>query len=62
MVLPVIGINGQGGSAFSHRIAIEFELVGTVNKAVQNGISDGGITDDVMPFFDRYLTGDNGGS
>jgi len=56
-VLPVVGINGQVGGAFSHRVAVKFELVGTMNQAVQDGISEGRIADYVMPFFDRHLTG-----
>jgi len=61
-VLRVVGINGQGGLAFSHRVAIEFELAGALDQAVQNGISQSGITDNVMPLFDRHLTGHDGGT
>jgi hypothetical protein len=35
--------------------------VGIVNHPVQDGISDSGITDMVMPVFNRELTGDKGG-
>ena len=32
-----------------------------VQQAIQDGIGDGGFTDDGMPVFDRALAGDDGG-
>ena len=32
-----------------------------VQQAIQDGIGDGGFTDDCMPVFDRALAGDDGG-
>jgi len=33
-----------------------------VNDAIEDGVGDGGITDDVMPVFERQLAGDEDGS
>ena len=33
-----------------------------VQQAIQDGVGDGGFTDDGMSVFDRALTGDHGGS
>jgi hypothetical protein len=38
---------------FSDRLSFKFNLVTVVQQAVQDGISDGGFTDDVVPVFDR---------
>jgi hypothetical protein len=32
-----------------------------VQKAIQDGVSDRGFADDVVPVFDRALAGDHGG-
>ena len=37
------------GDSLKHGLALKFEAVGDVNDAVQNGICEGGLADDVMP-------------
>ncbi len=32
-----------------------------VNEAIQDGVTEGGITDDVVPMFNGDLAGDDGG-
>ena len=36
--------------------------MGVVDEAVEEGIDDGGIGDDLVPVLDRHLAGDDGGS
>ena len=36
--------------------------MGVVNEAVEDGVSDGGIGDDLVPMLDRHLAGDDGRS
>jgi len=36
---------------FSHRFAFEDQFISVVNEAIENGISQGGIDDDLMPVF-----------
>jgi len=43
-------------------VASEIDAVGVVDDAIENGVSVGRIADQVMPFVDRDLTGDDGGS
>ena len=35
--------------------------MGVVHDAIEDGVSDGGISDDVMPVFERQLAGDEDG-
>ena len=48
--------------ALSDRLSFKFNLVTVVQQAVQDGVSDRGFTDDVVPVFDWALAGDHGGS
>jgi hypothetical protein len=46
---------GRGGSGFergTHALAGEFDSVGIVDDAVEDGVGEGGITDDVVPAID----------
>lgn len=54
---------GQEGRGFllPHALALEFDTMGIVNEAIQNGIGDGGVRDEVMPFGHGGLSGDDGG-
>ena len=36
--------------------------MGVVNEAVEDGVSDGGIGDDLVPMLDRHVAGDDGRS
>ena len=47
---------------FAHGFSFEIYLVSVVYEAVEDGIGQGGIADDVVPFFDGKLTGDQGRS
>ena len=44
---------------FAHRSRLEFDAVGVVNKAVQDTVGDGGITDLIVQLSDRHLAGEN---
>ena len=36
--------------------------MGVVDEAVEDGVGDGGVGDDLVPMLDRHLTGDDGRS
>jgi hypothetical protein len=40
-------------AAFAHALAGEFDLVGIVNDAVEDGVGEVRISDDVVPAIDR---------
>ena len=46
---------------FSEGIAFEFNLGSVMEKAVADGVGDGGVLDVLVPFFERALTGDDRG-
>jgi hypothetical protein len=45
---------------FAHAVSLEFEPVGIVDEAIEDGIGDGGIGADLVPVVDRHLAGDDG--
>ena len=45
-----------GGAA--HGMAVEFEAIGIVDQAVEDGVGKRGFVDDVVPRRDRELAGD----
>jgi hypothetical protein len=47
---------------FSEGFATQLDPVRVVNDAVQNGVRERGIADQVMPSFDRDLAGDQRGA
>ena len=47
--------------AFSHGFTFEVDAVSVVYQAVENGIAEGGIADDVVSMIDGYLGGDDRG-
>ena len=55
----MIGL-GQVVVFFSHGFSFQIERVGVVHEAVEDGIGECGIADDVVPLFDRQLRGDDG--
>ena len=54
---------GQEGRCFlpSHAVALEFDTMGVVDDPVENGVSHGGVCDQIMPFRHGGLGGDDGG-
>ena len=44
----------------AHAVSLECEAVSVVNEAVEDGVGDGGIGDDLVPVVDRHLAGDDG--
>ena len=48
------------GGGFSEALALEREPVSVVYQAIENGIGEGRITDDLVPMFDRKLAGHHG--
>ena len=57
----MIGL-GQYGVVFSHGASVEFELVGVVDKAVEDGVGEGGVAEQFMPLSQGELAGDEGGA
>jgi transposase len=53
---------GTLGRDLSHAVSLEGEAVGVVDEAVEDGVGDGGVGDDLMPMLDRHLTGNDGRS
>jgi hypothetical protein len=50
------------GGYFSHAVSFEDEAVSVVDEAVEDGVGDGRIGDDLVPMLDRHLAGDDGRS
>ena len=48
------------GGDLSEAFAFEGEPVGVVDEAIEDGICDGGISDDFIPSVDGHLAGDDG--
>lgn len=46
---------------FAHGLALEFDAVGAVDKAVEDGVGDCGVADQFVPTCWRELTGDQRG-
>ena len=44
----------------AHAVSLQLEAVGVVDEAVEDGVGDGGIADDLVPVLDRHLAGDDG--
>ena len=71
MSLPAFGVGsdflgcvkfGTLRSDLSHAVSIECKAVSIVDEAVEDGVGDGRIGDDIVPIFDRHLAGDDGRS
>jgi hypothetical protein len=48
------------GIELAHAFSFQDEAVGIVDEAVEDGIGQGRVADDVMPVLDRNLAGDDG--
>src|SRR5258707_9399259 len=48
------------GVLLSHAFSGELKAVSVVDKAVQDGVAEGGVSDNVVPMFDGNLAGDDG--
>src|SRR6476620_10113144 len=48
------------GVLLSHAFSGELKAVSVVNEAVQDGVAEGGVSDNVVPVFDGDLAGDDG--
>ena len=51
----------MSGDALSHAVPREFEPVSVMDQAVEDGVSEGRVADDLVPGVDRELAGDDGG-
>ena len=49
------------GGELSHAFSGHREPVGVVDEAVEDGVGEGGVADDLAPLLDRNLTGDDRG-
>src|ERR1035438_7406955 len=56
------GVKASLAVGAAHALAGEVEAVGVVNEAVEDGVGEGRIADDVAPLIDRDLAGDEGGA
>ena len=52
----------QLGVGLSHRFSSQWQAVGVVQKAVEDGIGQGRLADEIVPVLDGQLAGDQGGS
>lgn len=50
------------GVALAHGLSLQFDAECVVEEAIENGVSDGGILDELMPGIQRVLTGEEGRS
>jgi hypothetical protein len=48
------------GNDLSHAVSLECEAVGVVDEAIEDGVGDVGVGDDLVPVLDRHLAGDDG--
>jgi hypothetical protein len=48
------------GGRLTEALALEREPVSVVHQAIENGVGERRIADDLVPMFDRKLTGDHG--
>ena len=54
--------DGFGGALLAQAVAAELQAMGIVDDAVEDGIGEGRFADQVVPFVDRDLAGDQGGA
>src|SRR5262245_61781643 len=63
--LVVAGRSGglrRRGELSAQRLALELETMGIVDDAIEDGVGDGRLADDVVPAIDGDLAGDEGGA
>ena len=64
--LSITGGTGSSGSSFgrllAQTIAAELQTVGVVNDAVEDGVGEGRLADQIVPAIDRDLAGDQRGA
>ena len=46
----------------THGPALQVEPMGVVDEAIEDGIGQGRVADDIVPLLDRQLAGDDGGA
>lgn len=51
-----------GSSLFSETVAAEFDAIGIVNDAIEDGIGQRRVADYLVPTVDRHLAGDHDGT
>ena len=49
------------GVLLSHAFSGELKAVSVVNEAIQDGVAEGWVADNVVPMFNGDLAGDDGG-
>ena len=49
------------GVLLSHAFSGELKAVSVVNEAIQDGVAEGWVADNVLPMFNGDLAGDDGG-
>ena len=49
------------GVLFSHAFSGELKAVSVVNEAIQDGVAEGWVANNIVPMFNRDLAGDDGG-
>jgi hypothetical protein len=48
-----------GGLEFAHAVTGEFDSIGVVDDAIEDGVGKGRVADDLVPALDRQLAGDD---
>src|SRR5260370_589243 len=57
----LVGVESlSAGVLFSHAFSGELKAVSVVNKAIQDGVAEGGVADNFVPMLDGDLAGDDG--
>ena len=46
------------GGVFAHAVPFDLQSVGVVDEAVEDGVGERGVADDLVPLLDRNLAGD----
>jgi hypothetical protein len=59
-----VGSSGEGfgGAVLAQAVAAELQAMGVVDEAVENGVGERRLADQLMPFVDRDLAGDQRGA
>ena len=59
-VVNVVGVD-IFGDGLSHGGPVEVDSMGIVNDAIEDSVGEGGFADDIVPFRQRQLAGDQDG-
>ena len=55
-------LGSSGGTLLAQALVLQFEAVGAVDEAVEDGVGQCGVAHGLVPAFDRHLAGDDQGA